>query len=430
MKKFLLILLLLPILALSACDGMFDDDYLSVAVHDEQYTLDEGSDALTAENFLGLKNAILSFVENHTEYGVIRIYNYDGDVEADLSDAAYEVSKTDPLGAYAVDYMTHDCTLIVSYYEIHIYITFARTLEEIRAVERVNSIASLKDAFGRALDQGQDSLVLRVSSYDELDYNALVRDYYTQNASRITELPQVSVELFPSGGVQRILRFSFEYQKDAQMRAQELELLTQTITELTQQLPDKEEERFEEISASILQRMQTLEVNESALLYDTLCGMSFNSESAAYAYCILSEEAGLRCIPVHGRRNNATYCWNIIFIGEQCYHVDLLRDLMQGSDSMSLYDDDAMLDEYTWDREAYPICESSPISNESEIIKDPALPQQLPDPPEQEEPTGQDSDAEQEEGGEATADPEQPLDDTSSESYDSEEPGETQLPEI
>ena len=407
MKKILMILLLaLLILAVSACDGMFDDDYLYVSVHDEQYTVDEGSDALTAENFLGLKNAILSFVENHVEYGVIRIYNYDGDVESDLADAAYEVAKTDPLGAYAVDYMTHDCTLIVSYYEIHIYITFARTLEEIQSVERVNSIAALKDRFSQALLDGQQSVTLRVSSYDEQDYTALVRNCYAGNASRFTELPQVAVELFPSSGVQRILRFTFQYEKDAQTRVEEQALLKQTIAELTQKLPASGEplDRFAALSTSLLEKMAEQEVSEDAILFDTLCGESFNSESVAYALGLLAEEAGLTCVPVHGRRNNATYSWNIITVDDHSYHVDLLRDLMQENQSMNLYADAEMESEYTWDREAYPACEAIPVAAGPAPEREPLQPAELETPPE-----GEPADPEPGSESEPAPEPEQPV---------------------
>ncbi len=37
-----------------------------------------------------------------------------------------EIAREDPIGAYAIDYITHDCTLIVAYYEIRIDITLAR----------------------------------------------------------------------------------------------------------------------------------------------------------------------------------------------------------------------------------------------------------------------------------------------------------------
>gem|GEM_PF-6446238 len=63
-------------------------------------------------------------MQNGVEHGVIHTSQYSGDVEEDLPAAVYEFSREDPIGAYAIDYITHDCTLIVAYYEIRIDITF------------------------------------------------------------------------------------------------------------------------------------------------------------------------------------------------------------------------------------------------------------------------------------------------------------------
>ena len=54
------------------------------------------------------------FVRGGVEHGVIRVQQYTGTLEDDLAAAAYSVAREDPAGAYAVDYMTHECTLIVS----------------------------------------------------------------------------------------------------------------------------------------------------------------------------------------------------------------------------------------------------------------------------------------------------------------------------
>ena len=143
MSRRLIVPLLALLCLLSGCSAWRNDDYLSLSPHSTATTQTASPDAVTVENYLGLKNAILGFIREGQANGTIRVTNYDGDVEADLSEAAYEVSKLDPLGAYAVDYMTHDLARIVSYYEIHISITFRRTAEEI-AVHRPPRSAALR----------------------------------------------------------------------------------------------------------------------------------------------------------------------------------------------------------------------------------------------------------------------------------------------
>ncbi len=393
MKKWLLAAACLLAALLSGCTGVFDDDYLSVSPHDEQYAVDAGSDALTAENYLGLKNAILSFVENHTDYGVIRIYHYDGEVESDLAGAAYEVAKADPLGAYAVDYMTHDCTLIVSYYEIHIYITFARTQEEINAVQRVNSVLALREAFEGALRRGDGSIALRVASYSEQDFAALARASYEKSPYDFVEVPDITVELFPSTGVQRIVLLTFRYDRPAEEREAGLLDLQSVRVWLTNGISSMagESRRFTELSGRLLELLADAQVDESAILYDTLCSGRVSADSLSLALRLLCEDAGLTCQTVEGRRNNLAYTWNIVTLSGVSYHVDLLRDLSSGEIQAALYSDEDFEAEYSWDRDVYPPCGQTEETYAGYDLPartyEPEAPAQAPAPePEQPEP--------------------------------------------
>lgn len=124
MKRMLFLVLALCTV-LSGCSRLVPSEYVRVSKHDASGTVQENADVLSANDFQSLKAAILSFVKSGIEHGVIRVQSYEGgDVEEDLTAAAYQVSREDPYGAYMVDYMTHSCSLIVSYYEIGIDITF------------------------------------------------------------------------------------------------------------------------------------------------------------------------------------------------------------------------------------------------------------------------------------------------------------------
>ena len=142
MKRLALFLFLL--LTLTGC-SLAPDEYLYITPHVDSSSQSNPSDAVVAENYLSLKNAILSMVRTGQTEGIIHVTNYDGSVEEDLAEAAYEVSKLDPLGAYAVDYMTHSCAQIVSYYEIQIDITFRRTAQEIVEIISVSTQKQLEE---------------------------------------------------------------------------------------------------------------------------------------------------------------------------------------------------------------------------------------------------------------------------------------------
>ena len=128
MKRWLItgLLALLLLAALCGCSRLVPSSYTLVTPHNADTKTEKQSDVLTVYDYKTLKNALRTLVQNGVEHGVIHTNQYSGDVEEDLPDAVYEIAREDPIGAYAIDYITHDCTLIVAYYEIKIDITFSR----------------------------------------------------------------------------------------------------------------------------------------------------------------------------------------------------------------------------------------------------------------------------------------------------------------
>ena len=204
MKRLALFLFLL--LTLAGC-SLAPDDYLYVTPHVNSSSQANPSDAIVAENYLSLKNAILSMVRTGQTEGVIRVTNYDGSVEEDLAEAAYEVSKLDPLGAYAVDYMTHSCAQIVSYYEVRIDITFRRTAQEIAEIISVSTQKQMEDQLQQAIKRSDNRLTLRLSSYrDQAQVvPAFIEEYCAANPGTVMETPSLSVSVYPESGSIRIM---------------------------------------------------------------------------------------------------------------------------------------------------------------------------------------------------------------------------------
>ena len=138
--KRLLFLILAFCLICSACSAFVPSQYVRVSEHSTSGEVAQNADVLSARDFAGLKDAIRSFVKGGIEHGVIRVQSYNGgDVEEDLSTAAYQIAREDPYGAYMVDYMTHSCSLIVSYYELRVDITYRRTPAQLARLEYLSS---------------------------------------------------------------------------------------------------------------------------------------------------------------------------------------------------------------------------------------------------------------------------------------------------
>ena len=99
--KRLLFLILAFCLICSACSAFVPSQYVRVSEHSTSGEIAQNADVLSARDFAGLKDAIRSFVKGGIEHGVIRVQSYNGgDVEEDLSTAAYQIAREDPYGTW------------------------------------------------------------------------------------------------------------------------------------------------------------------------------------------------------------------------------------------------------------------------------------------------------------------------------------------
>lgn len=207
-------LFLLFTLLFSGCSLFGERNYVVVEPHNEGYEEAVDSDAISVSSYLGLKNAILEFVENGVTDGVIIAESYSGNITEDLDDAVYEVWRSVPIGAYAVDYMTYDCARIVNQYEIHIHTTYRRTLQEIRNIDYAGDNDAVQLKLREAMSNYADTLTLRVADFEHLNIQQLVEKVYRSNPSFALEIPATSVTSYPETGNQRIVEIRFLYDSD------------------------------------------------------------------------------------------------------------------------------------------------------------------------------------------------------------------------
>lgn len=143
MKVRLLALGLATALTLSGCTAMLERSYVSSATHLD-YSVTEDSSILRVENYQGLVNALLYFVNQHSTNGTLRLYNYAGDVESDLERACNEVMTEDPLGVFSVRSMKYDSTRILTYYEVDVRIVYSRSAQVVSSIQSVAGLSGLR----------------------------------------------------------------------------------------------------------------------------------------------------------------------------------------------------------------------------------------------------------------------------------------------
>ncbi len=358
MKRILFCLLLLIIL--TGCTSLAPASYVSVTPHAGSDEQSGDYDAVTAESYVSLKNAILGFVREGRTEGTIHVTSYDGDVEADLAEAAYEVSKLDPLGAYAVDYMTHDCTLIVSYYEIRIHITFRRTAAEIAAIETIATQSQLESRLQKAVDTYSSRLTLRLSSYRDQDIPAMVQEYCEANPRTVMETPQITVSVYPDSGSVRIVEIDFLYTETPEALADKEQDVQESIDAAAEYIRYRQtdEDKCDLLFTYLTERFPYATGETVTPLYDALCGGVANPVGLAQAWQLICDQAGMECYTVTGMRSGESYTWNIVGIDGYYRHLDLTECILE-SGTLQLRTDQDMVN-YYWNMDLYPACE--PVS--------------------------------------------------------------------
>ena len=353
--KYLLGFLL--VLCLTGC-SLAPNEYLSVTPHTDSTTQLSDSTALTAENYLSLKNAILRLVRTGQTDGVIRVVNYDGDVESDLAKAAYEVRKLDPLGAYAVDYMTHSCTQIVSYYEIRINMTFRRSPMDIAQISLAPTDDHLKSQLQVAVNRSAERLTVQMDSYRDQAQIVpdLVAEHCAANPDLVMEVPTVSVQVYPDIGSTRIMEIEFSYTNTTEELQEKQQAVQENLHAAAEYIRYRsgDLEKAQLLYTYLTERFQYTAAETATPLYDALCSGVADPTGLSQAWQQILELAGVECYTVTGLKNGEPYTWNIFRTGGYYRHLDLARCVLQGGAPLFLTDWD--MSNYYWNTELYPAC--------------------------------------------------------------------------
>ncbi len=338
MKRILA--MVLAIALLTGCTPFHRSSYVSVTPHNEEYQVAVDSSALTVSGYLSLKNAILGLVEDAVEEGVIRAESYSGDLSQDLSSAVYEVSRGDPLGAFAVDYMTYDYSQIVSYYEIHIHTTYRRTLEEIQSVKSTSGVEGVRSRLRDAMGEYEPLLRIRVEDYGSLDIEELAQQVFEDNAEFALEMPQTEVTAFPDTGSRRILEISFRYPHTQTS----LESFRDETADQVEKLASLYGSANSDVASAqrLLERLvrdgelTTDSTGFSDSAYGALCLNKATSLGFCQAYLLLLRKMNIPCHLVHGTYGVEKLVWCQLQLGGESFYVDPSRCLVTGDTNGAL----------------------------------------------------------------------------------------------
>lgn len=353
MKKRLLALTLALCLGLSGCTALLNREYSSSTPHVE-YPVSEKSALLQAENYRGLVNAILYFITEHEESGVVHL-TYAPDLQQvtdDLDAACREVRSEDPLGAYAVEDIQYAAEHFTSYYEVTVSITYARTVEEVAAIVPVAGSSAIRQPVSSAMSAFADKCVFRVS-------------YFTGDASSLRQMvwqtwldtplaldrPTVRVSLYPGSGTSRIIEFALDWPQDTKALAEQSAALEQRALQLLERANLSPEELTPEALLTVLRRAAAYDPEGESTAYAVLVEGRGNALGFAQALRLLCQLTDLEATVAEGRRDGQRQFWLIVNTPEGYRHLDpTLTEPAYATD-------DAFTEAgYTWDAGRYPSC--------------------------------------------------------------------------
>ena len=227
MKRRMIVILLLPVLALlSGCDGMLERSSVSVTPHVQFSDESANATVLRAETYQGLVSALLHVVGRGETNGVIRLYQYvsvTGSAASDVDRACLEVTKEDPLGAYAVDYIKYAVHQTASYYEIEVKLAYTKSKEQINDIISVTGSSAIGRELKELLPGLPEEAVFRIS-YFTADESAETIQAAVQQAvamqSSVPQPKQIQVRLYPDQGVQRMAEIRFTWPEEAQPKVE------------------------------------------------------------------------------------------------------------------------------------------------------------------------------------------------------------------
>lgn len=381
MKQCCLCFICILCLLLGGCSWM-DGSYVSVTPH-EQPLSDLVGENVSASNYQELCEVLEDMITSGSESAVINVEDYDqNSVEGGMKLAVTRVLTTSPMGAYAVEDISYELGASGGVPAIAVRIEYRHGLGEIRKIQRAVDMEAVKVLIGSALGRYDPGVVILVDHYSPVDATQIVEDYAAYNPSVVMESPQVSVELYPNSGKQRILELKFTYQTSRdnlrQMRSQVKPVFDAAALYVSGD--GEENQKYSQLYAFLMERFTDYQLKTSITpSYSLLRHGVGDSKAFACVYAEMCRKAGLTCQVVVGTRGGEPWCWNIVQVDGYFYHVDLLGSRDFGG--FHKLTDSQMID-YVWDYSAYPECTGAPPAPEHQETlpsTDPTEPEALPE---------------------------------------------------
>lgn len=346
-------------LMLCGCGNLFDRDYLSVTDYEIPAQEPPAEDSVTVRDLAELRQFLTGLLNDQASEGRIVFDSaYEGDINADIASACWQVRTQDALFAYCVSNISYDVSKLVNHYEARFAISYNEAGEDPDSIVRLQLTTGLSEQLRQAIARGDSRLVVLIgrSTLTAENVENMASKVYREDPIAEPREPRVTVNMLSGTGSQRLYEISFNYNlsdEDLEQRRSELQELEPFAEAET--IPGDSAERALLACEYLLEHASYSE-SASNDIYAALIGGESNSEGLALAYVELCRQLDVPCQVVYGQRNWRNCCWNIIQLGGNSYHVDVSACMTLGMDQGFLLPDETMWTLYRWDISSYPPC--------------------------------------------------------------------------
>ena len=339
-------------LVLCGCDSWLDGSYVSVTPHLEQNILSR-NEIVVASNYAEMRDSLADMIETGATGGVLSLGEMEQSAAREYMDTAVQyLRKNNPICAYAVESITYDIGSNREGTVIAYQINYYHGRSEILRIELANSSRDAKAEIADALVDHDSSLVLRIKEYEAVDFTQMVHDYAHDHPDVVMEIPTVSVSIYPDTGKERVVALSFTYETSREVLLQMRKRVEQVF--LSAELYVKGATQVSDIYAqlySFLMKRYDYTVETSITpSYSLLLHGIGDSRAFANIYASMCRESELDCKVISGTKNGIPWCWNLVRLRDEYYHVDLLACEETGEFRML---ESADMAGYVWDYSAY-----------------------------------------------------------------------------
>jgi len=306
------------------------------AAHTPSETTLEESSYLVARNYKQLLDRAQSLLLAGETSGNIRFYGTSETLSADLNRACTELTLGTPIGAYAVDSITMTPTQMFSYQSIAVSVVYRRELSEIASLRVLESSSDLPGILHTALSSNAPTIALSMDYYSPelLNFEQNLSDTCATFPDVCYGLSGYEISTFPSEGLSRIVEIRFSYDTSAEESARRRKLASDKIAAIVSEIETEDPQAayrafFNRIRSTAHTAERTSSTDDTP--YGVLLegrGTAFGMSATFYQLC---RAESLPCYIVIGTKNGAAHAWNLVFLENSWYHIDLTGEDPDGT---------------------------------------------------------------------------------------------------